>query len=1066
MKKMLKKVMALALAVMMITAMSLMNIDDVFSISASALTSKDNAMENSNAKWSYDTSNKTLTISGSGAIPNYSDTPSAFTKYNAKLVVTIINNAKTIVVENGITSIGNNVFKGFKNVTSVSIPDSVTNIGDYAFMDCISLTSITINNPECEICDDEYTIDSNATIYGYEGSTAQAYAEKYGREFVAIEETEIIASGECGENLTWTLDSEGTLTIAGTGDMDDYDTPEELFSPWFEYNESIQKIVIENGVTSVGDCAFEDCDNITSITIPENVTSIGYSAFYDCDSLTNITIGNSVKTIGGYSFWSCDSLVNIIFGDSVETIGTYAFFMCKNLATITLPDSVTSICDDAFVYCNSLISVTIGNGVETIGFRAFGDCSSLTSITILNSACEIYDREYTIDKNATIYGYEGSTAQAYAEAYGREFVALEEDNSEEILNALSYKIIDGEVEITDCDTSFAGDMVIPDTIDGYPVTSIGTFAFYNCTSLTSITIPDSVTSIGDEAFYDCLSLTSITIPDSVTSIGDAAFGDCSSLESITIPDSVISIGSYAFENCTSLESITIPDSVTSIGDKAFLNCESLTSITIPDSVTSIGDKAFLNCESLTSITIPDSVTSIGSYAFCGCTSLTSITIPDSVTSIGDDTFYYCSSLESVTIGDSVTSIGEWAFGYCASLTSITIPDSVTSIGDYAFEACYNLTSITIPDSVTSIGGAAFHDCTSLTSITIPDSVTSIGDFAFYYCSSLESITIPDSVTSIGDYAFYNCSSLESITILNPDCEIYDSKYTIDENATIYGYEGSTAEAYAEKYGREFVALDKECEHNYVEEITTPATCTEKGEKTFTCSVCGDVKTEEIEALGHDWNEITDSYKVCNRCGEIVYDTSVSLGKVTGRPGETVEVYVVFDSDTDVKTMSVSGIDYDASKLTLVKGEWLADGSVIDDWDQNKKAGVITFKENTTLSGNVFVLTFKIKDELEDCEVVIDCDFGIKAMNENNVETALAVEVVPGSVTITNIIKGDVNGDDYVDSNDAIHLLYNTMLPDLYEVNQNCDFNGDGYVDSNDAIYLLYYTMLPDIYPLS
>ena len=632
--------------------------------------------------------------------------------------------------------------------------------------------------------------------------------------------------------------------------------------------------------------------------------------------------------------------------------------------------------------------------------------------------------------------------------------------SAETYGDLTYEIIDGEVEITDCDTSFAGDMVIPETIDGYPVTSIGYDAFYNCTSLENITIPDSVTSIGDYAFGECYKLTSITIPDSVISIGEGAFRYCTSLTSITVDEnnekySSDEYGVFFNKEKTVLmqypagnvrTEYAIPGSVTSIDNYAFYYCFSLTSITIPDSVTSIGNSAFYYCSSLTSITIPDSVTSIGYGAFSGCTSLTSITIPDGVTSIGSSAFSNCSSLTSITISNSVTSIGDWAFYNCTSLTSITIPDSVTSI-DYG----------------------AFGYCSSFTSITIPDSVTSIGNDAFSGCSSLTSITIPDSVTSIGNRAFYKCSSLTSITILNSDCEIYDWKYTIDENATIYGYEGSTAQAYAEAYGREFVALDKECEHNYVEEITTPATCTENGAKTFTCSECGDVKTEEIEALGHDWKEITDSYKVCNRCGEtdgeIVYDTSVSLGKVTGRPGETVDVYVSFGKDTDVKTMSISDIVYDTSKLKLVKGEWLADGSVIDDWNLDAQVGVITFKENTTLSGNVFVLTFEIKEELEDCEVEIDCVFGIKAMNENNVETALSVEVIPGSVNITNTVKGDVNGDGFVDSNDAIHLLYHTMLPDRYEINQDCDFDGNGYVDSNDSIYLLYHTMLPERYPM-
>ncbi len=337
---------------------------------------------------------------------------------------------------------------------------------------------------------------------------------------------------------------------------------------------------------------------------------------------------------------------------------------------------------------------------------------------------------------------------------------------------------DGEsYYVSDCNTSASGELVIPATYNGKPVTSIGYAAFSYCDSLTSIIIPDSVTSIGGWAFYECTSLTSITIPDGVTSIGDYAFRRCTNLTSITIPDSVISIGEGAFDSCYSLTSITIPDSVTSIGDYAFSGCSSLTSITIPDSVTSIGNKAFSSCDSLASITIPDSVTSIGGGAFDWCTSLTSITIPDSVTSIGDRAFYCCDGLTSITIPASVTSIGDSAFSGCTNLTSITIPDSVTSIGDSAFSGCTNLTSITIPDGVTTIGDWAFDGCTSLTSITIPDSVTTIGEEAFSGCTGLTSITIPDSVTSIGGWAFKGCSSLTSITI--PDSVTTIGSYAFD-----------------------------------------------------------------------------------------------------------------------------------------------------------------------------------------------------------------------------------------------------------------------------------------------
>ena len=300
-------------------------------------------------------------------------------------------------------------------------------------------------------------------------------------------------------------------------------------------------------------------------------------------------------------------------------------------------------------------------------------------------------------------------------------------------------------------------ITIPDT-----VTSIGS-AFSGCTSLSSITIPDGIGGmIGSSAFRNCSSLSSITIPDGVTGIGENAFANCSSLSSITIPDGVTSIDNYAFQSCYSLSSITIPDTVTSISRYVFASCFSLSSITIPDGVVSIGTNAFSGCTSLSSITIPNTVTIIDNYVFSGCTSLSSITIPDGVTSIYSNAFQNCTSLSSITIPDSVTIIGTNAFYNCISLLSITIPDGVTSIGSNSFYNCYSLSSITIPDTVTSIAGYAFYQCYSLSSITIPDGVTSIGTNVFYSCSSLSSITIPDTVTSIKSYAFQNCRYMSYI----------------------------------------------------------------------------------------------------------------------------------------------------------------------------------------------------------------------------------------------------------------------------------------------------------------
>ena len=610
-------------------------------------------------------------------------------------------------------------------------------------------------------------------------------------EETTVPSENIIASGTCGENLTWTLDEDGTLTVSGTGKMADYSS--YLSVPWISNSSKVKTVVIGDSVQSIGNLAFYGCNSLTSVTIPDSVTSIGSYAFWYCTSLTSITIPDSVTSIGEYAFFGCSSLTRvditdidawyrIQFGSSDSNPLHYAknLYLNGDLVTeLTIPDGVTSIGDRTFYGCTSLTSITIPDSVTSIGYNAFYGCGiDDVYITDPSAWCKIrFGNDYA---NPVCYG---------------DRLHILDDNGNEVTNV----ILDDSVTVIP-NYAFAycsnlTSITIPDS-----VTSIGDSAFLFCTSLTSVTIPDSVTSIGNSAFSDCDSLTSITIPDSVTSIGNSAFRSCSNLTSITIGDSVTSIGDSAFDNCRNLASITIGDSVTSIGEDAFSRCSSLASITIPDSVTSIGSFAFYNCTSLKSITIGDSVTTIGGYAFSDCVSLTSVTFPDSVTSIGDSAFCDCNSLTSVTIPDSVTSIGACAFSGCTSLASITIGDSVTNIGDNAFRNCRNLTGIwvdennnayssdsygvlynkdktillqapggfagayTIPDSVTRIDSGAFYYCYSLTSVTIPDSVTTIGSSAFRYCYSLASITIGDSVTSIGDWAFNSCTSLTSITI--------------------------------------------------------------------------------------------------------------------------------------------------------------------------------------------------------------------------------------------------------------------------------------------------------------
>ena len=338
-------------------------------------------------------------------------------------------------------------------------------------------------------------------------------------------------------------------------------------------------------------------------------------------------------------------------------------------------------------------------------------------------------------------------------------------------------------------TGPGGAVAIPDATNGWPVTSIGDYAFEWRFSLASVTIPDSVTNIGFDAFYYCPNLTNVTIGAGVASIGGEAFQACSSLTAITVAannsDFSSAAGVLFNQSQTTLilypegepgNSYTIPDGVTNIADAAFKQCGSLTNVTIPEGVTSLGDSAFYLCTGLASVTIPGSVTHIGSQAFDGCTRLSAITVATNnpaFSSVAGVLFNQNQTTlilfpegepeNSYTIPDSVTNIRDLSFEQCTSLSDVTIPDSVINIGYEAFQQCASLTNVTIPGSVTSIGDQAFYGCAALAGVTLSNGVASIGENAFSGCG-LTSVLIPKSVTTIGEDAFQQCPNLTAITV--------------------------------------------------------------------------------------------------------------------------------------------------------------------------------------------------------------------------------------------------------------------------------------------------------------
>ena len=538
-------------------------------------------------------------------------------------------------------------------------------------------------------------------------------------------------------------------------------------------------------VTSIGYAAFKDCSSLTEVAIPEGVTSIGDYAFSNCTGMTSVYLPESLTKIGRYAFNACTSLKKIYW----NAVSVVDFSYNDNVflragadgegIEVVFGDTVEKIPAYAFYYYDEtrnlfpkIISITIPESVTNIGESAFSGCKHLEKL----------------NWNAGNY-------------IGRGYVFSRVGTSG---NGLEVILGDNVKQIPD-------------------------YLFYNCRSLTSITISSNVIGIGEEVFYGCNNLTCITvdgdnsyycsvdgnvfskdktifvlyapgktestfaIPNSVTTIDNYAFNGCNRLKSIIISESVKSIGSNAFLGC-SFTSVYITDleawckikfegiysNLLQYAEKAYIDNVFIEDIVIPSSLTAISDYAFFGCNSLESIIIPDSVTNIGKYAFCNCKELKSVTIYGKDTSISNYVFYGCDSLSNVILEKDVKSLGDSVFYNCDSLTNITIPNSVTSIGSDAFYDCDGLVDIVIPGSVKNINSGMFYDCDSLLSVILEDGVTTIGQSVFYECDKLEKIIIPGSVTeTMGFCAIYGCTWLTDVYYGgNSWYDIYDNKYNL------------------------------------------------------------------------------------------------------------------------------------------------------------------------------------------------------------------------------------------------------------------------------------------------
>ena len=385
----------------------------------------------------------------------------------------------------------------------------------------------------------------------------------------------IAEAGTCGKNLSWEINKQGVLTIYGDGAMQNYTYKSEM--PWYRYLSKIKSVVIEKGVTTIGDYAFYGMTDTTNITIPEGVKTIGAYAFKNSAKLEQVELPSTLTRLGESAFYGCTSLKKIAIPEGMYTVWSYTFKNCTSLEEVTLPDSLIKIDEAAFYGCTSLKKITIPDDVSIIGVYCFKNCSALSEINLPENLPKI--------REASFYG------------------------------------------------TAVTEMTIPDS-----VTSIGAYAFKNCGKLEKIHLSKELKTIGDSAFYACDNLTKLSLPQNVEEIDDYAFRKCEGIQVVTFPDTLKKIGESAFYGCSGLSELVLPDEVAEIGAYAFKNCSNIYTVTLPETLNVLEDSVFYGCSRITSIGIPESINTIGNYAFSRCTELSTVYFNGAAPTIADYAF--------------------------------------------------------------------------------------------------------------------------------------------------------------------------------------------------------------------------------------------------------------------------------------------------------------------------------------------------------------------------------------------------------------------------------------------
>ena len=541
---------------------------------------------------------------------------------------------------------------------------------------------------------------------------------------------------------------------------------------------ALKSINLFESITTIGDNAFKDCTSLTQLTMPASLASIGKYAFQNT-GLTGVALQRNLTIIGKYAFDGCAELASITFSPNVTEIKEYTFNNCSKLKDITLPNGLIYIKDYAFNGCTTLGKVTIPGGVQNISPGAFKN-SGLTEIILKEGVMSLSNNSFDgclLLKKVTF--------------------------------PTTMKTIGGFSNTGIKEIAFAA---------GAAPEAIGDYAFLNCDSLSTITLPNSIKSIGQGAFYDCDTLKSVTLPTSITKVAEQTFYHCNFLQNVTIPQGVTEIGFDAFAYCPKLTAISLPSTLATIGSNCFRGT-GLTSITLTEGITTLEYGTFANSK-LTSIKLPKSLTQItsrsdGYYAGNLPNEYNNFQKSVYISDNQSGAFYGCKELESINLNGAVlTILGSYTFNECEKLRSIDLSSTkLEEIPAYAFHSCDSLRTVTFPNTVKTIGQRAFNNSQSLESLKMPAALSSIGDNAFLYCrkirsvdlsatsltkidswfsnvDSLRTVKLPSTVTEIGENAFYN-SPIEEIN--------FPASLTTIGNSAFYGNRLKTVDLSATKF---------------------------------------------------------------------------------------------------------------------------------------------------------------------------------------------------------------------------------------------------------------------------